>query len=210
MVLDRARGSTRQLLDPIAEKMRSVSPNSLTVVSFMLAVAAAAAIYLSTVQSAYLLLVAFALILVSGFLDALDGAVARLTGRSGAKGDFLDHVLDRYSDIALILGFTFSVFTTSVTLGVLALVGVLMTSYLGTQAQAVGLRRNYGGLLGRADRIVLMLVALLVQLLLSSPSYGAHGPSLLSLTTFDWLLLVFAVLGNITAAYRFAASWRQL
>ena len=37
-------------------------------------------------------------------------------------------------------------------IGVFALTGVLMSSYLGTQAQAVGVGRYYGGILGRADR----------------------------------------------------------
>ncbi len=39
-------------------------------------------------------------------------------------------------------------------IGVFALTGVLMASYLGTQAQAVGVGRYYGGLLGRSDRSV--------------------------------------------------------
>ncbi len=210
MVLDRARTGTRRILDPLAIRLKGVSPNLLTFASFVLAVLAAASILFSTVHSTDLLLAALVLIVFSGFLDALDGAVAHVTGTSGPRGDFLDHVLDRYSDIALVLGFTFSVFTTSVPIGIMALVGVFMTSYLGTQAQAVGLKRNYGGVLGRADRIVLMLIALIIQLALSSPAYGTHGPELLSLTTFDWLLLVFAVLGNITAVYRAVASWKQL
>ncbi len=210
MVLDRARTGTGLILDPLATRLKGVSPNLLTLASFVLAVLAAASILFSTVHSAYLLLAALLLIVFSGFLDALDGAVARVTGTSGPRGDFLDHVLDRYSDIALVLGFTFSVFTTSVPIGIMALVGVFMTSYLGTQAQAVGLKRNYGGMLGRADRIVLMLIALIIQFAFISPASGTHGPELLSLTTFDWLLLVFAVLGNITAVYRAVASWKQL
>lgn len=210
MVLDRAREGAERLLDPLAVSLRNVNPNSITAVSFAAAVAASLSIVFSTPGRSYLLLAAFALVAASGLLDAVDGAVARIRKSSGPRGDFLDHVLDRYSDIALILGFTFSAFTTSVPLGIFALLGVLMTSYLGTQAQAVGLKRNYGGALGRADRIVLMLAALLVAYLLAGAGSTAHGASFLTLTVFDWLLLVFAVLGNITAVYRAVASWRRL
>lgn len=210
MVLDRGRKGAEKLLNPLARKLKKVNPDLLTWISFILAVAASVAILLSSTRLPFLLLAALIMIAASGFLDALDGAVARLNRRSDKKGDFLDHVLDRYSDIGLLLGFTFSIFTTSVVIGMLALVGVFMTSYLGTQAQAVGLKRNYGGALGRADRLVLMLAALLIQYFLSSPVNGVHGATFLSLTTFDWLLTVFAVLGNITAVYRAFASWRQL
>lgn len=210
MVLDRTRDMAEGLLDPLARKLSRFSPNLITAISFALALIAAFAIFIASVRLSFLLLGAFILVAGSGLLDAIDGAVARLRGSAGPRGDFLDHVLDRYSDIALLIGFTFSVFTTSVPIGVFAIVGVLMTSYLGTQAQAIGLKRNYGGILGRADRLVLMLVALIVQYVLSSPVYGMHGPELFHLTTFDWLLLVFAVLGNITAVYRAVASWKQI
>lgn len=76
----------------------------------------------------------------------------------------LDHTFDRYSDIALITGFAFSLYG-NIYIGILALGGVFMTSYLGTQAQALGLKRNYGGVLGRADRLVLMLVILIIEII---------------------------------------------
>ena len=53
--------------------------------------------------------------------------------------------------------------------------GVLMSSYLGTQAQAVGLKRNYGGILGRADRLVLLMVFGAVEVVVPSPVPGSSG-----------------------------------
>ena len=44
------------------------------------------------------------LIFASGVFDALDGEVARRTKRESPRGDLLDHVLDRYADIAILLG----------------------------------------------------------------------------------------------------------
>lgn len=208
MVFDRLRSRSERLLRPITYALSDTPPSTLSWMSFTFAVLTGLSIYFTGLRSLYLLPVALILLAISGLMDALDGAVARATGSASVKGDFLDHVLDRYSDIAIIAGFTFSSLTTHTDLGLFALAGVLMASYLGTQSQAVGLRRNYGGPLGRADRIVIMLLAIIIEIFLVL----IHAPmaSLLSLTTFDWLLLLFAVLGNITALYRAAAAWRML
>ena len=70
-----------------------------------------------------------------------------------------------------------------------------MTSYLGTQAQAVGLDRVYGGLLGRADRLVLIGIVGGVAAVVTDPIEG--------LTVVGWLLVLFAVVGHFTALQRF-------
>jgi archaetidylinositol phosphate synthase len=77
-----------------------------------------------------------------------------------------------------------------------------MTSYLGTQSQAVGLDRVYGGLLGRADRLALMGFAGLGAAVVSTTLYG--------LTVLGWLLAVFAVVGHFTALQRFVGAFRAL
>ena len=83
------------------------------------------------------------LVFVSGFFDVIDGAVARLTHQASARGDFLDHVFDRYADIFIVgraRRFSFA----NPVLALLALVSLLLTSYMGTQAQAVGAGRLAG------------------------------------------------------------------
>jgi archaetidylinositol phosphate synthase len=69
-------------------------------------------------------------------------------------GDLLDHVLDRYADVLVVAGLTVGVGRYA--LWFAAVTGVLLMSYLGTQIQAVGLGRAYGGALGRADRLALV------------------------------------------------------
>jgi len=76
-------------------------------------------------------------VLLNGWLDLVDGALARHLEVSSDGGDLLDHVLDRYADIAVIAGFTVGI--ESYALGFAAVTGVLMTSYMGTQIQAVGI-----------------------------------------------------------------------
>jgi archaetidylinositol phosphate synthase len=78
------------------------------------------------------------LVILCGVLDALDGKIAKLTGKASSRGDFLDHVLDRYADIFIITGI-FAGGAAPWIIGVFGLTGVLMSSYLGTQAQPSGL-----------------------------------------------------------------------
>jgi archaetidylinositol phosphate synthase len=117
------------------------------------------------------------------------------------RGDFLDHAVDRYADIFIITGI-FAGGLVPWQIGVFALTGVLMASYLGTQAQAVGVGRYYGGLLGRADRLVLILVVGVIGLLIPMNIYG--------LTWLGWLLVLFGIFGHITAFQRFAYVWAKV
>ncbi|ESS05055.1 MAG: hypothetical protein A07HR67_00035 [uncultured archaeon A07HR67] len=113
----------------------------------------------------------------------------------------MDHVLDRYADIAVIAGFTAGI--DAYGLGFLAVTGVLMTSYLGTQIQAVGIGREYGGLLGRADRLALMGVVGVVAAVYAEPLFAG-------LNVVGLLLVVFAAVGHLTAVQRFLGAWRDL
>ncbi|MDX1747756.1 MAG: CDP-alcohol phosphatidyltransferase family protein, partial [Halobacteriales archaeon] len=152
MTLDRLRPVAMRVLDPaVAVATRvGLTPDAVSVIAFLLAVGAALTFWRG--ESWYLL--GALLVFLNGWLDLLDGALARAQGIESASGDLLDHVLDRYADIALIAGLAAGVGAYGV--GLLAVTGVLMTSYLGTQAQAVGLERVYGGIMGRADRLALI------------------------------------------------------
>jgi len=117
------------------------------------------------------------------------------------KGDFLDHVVDRYADIFIITGIFAGGFAPW-PIGVFALTGVLMVSYLGTQAQAIGVGRYYGGVLGRADRLFLLIIAGLLNILIPAGVYG--------LPYLGWLLVIFGAIGHFTAAQRFVFVWKEI
>jgi len=201
MVLDSYRSDSKRFLTPAGKAFAGagISANSLTYTSLLLAVLAAYLIY-----SGVLLYLPFAsiLILISSLLDALDGEVARITGTASKRGDFLDHAIDRYADLILLLGIMFSPYA-GLEMGVFAVSGVMLTSYMGTQAQALGCGRNYRGVLGRADRLVLLILAPLIQY-----PFG-HGP-VYELTAFQFLLLWFAIAGHATAVQRGVQIWGEL
>jgi hypothetical protein len=78
---------------------------------------------------------------------------------------------------------------------------------MGTQAQAVGLGRAYAGLMGRADRLVILWFAAWVQLF-GDPNGLGGGP--LVYTPMTLALVLLAVLGQVTAVQRAIASWQRL
>ncbi|SHH62581.1 CDP-alcohol phosphatidyltransferase family protein [Halobaculum gomorrense] len=204
MTLDRLRPLAEKGLSPfvrVADGL-GLSPDGVSVVAFACAVAAGVAFGVRSPAEAPLLYVAgSALVFLNGWLDLVDGALARAQGTDSSGGDLLDHVLDRYADIAVLVGLAAGIGRYG--LGLAAVTGVLMTSYLGTQIQAVGLGREYGGLLGRADRLALVGVVGVV-------AAAVPGPLVVGLGAVALLLVVFAVVGHLTALQRFWGAWSDL
>ncbi|WP_248515136.1 CDP-alcohol phosphatidyltransferase family protein [Salinarchaeum laminariae] len=201
MTLDRLRPLADKGLSPFVTAAARVglTPNGVSVIAFLVAIAAAGAFVAAGSEPLYYVAGGL-LVAVSGWLDLVDGALARRLEVASPAGDLLDHVLDRYADIVLIAGLAAGI--DQYALGFLAVTGVLMTSYLGTQIQAVGLGREYGGLIGRADRLVLIGVAAVAT--------AAYPDTIESLTIVGWLLILFAIVGHLTAVQRFAGAWRDV
>jgi archaetidylinositol phosphate synthase len=197
MTLDQYRNHMKVYFDPlvsIAIKCR-LNANFFTLAALLASAAAGVFFYLR------LELWGIAAVFLNAFCDAMDGAVAREMKTQSRRGDFLDHAVDRYADIFIITGI-FAGGMVPWQIGVFALTGVLMASYLGTQAQAVGVGRYYGGLLGRSDRLVLILVVGVIDLIIPQSFYG--------LGWLGWLLVMFGVFGHITAFQRFLYVWAKV
>ncbi|MCK4444317.1 MAG: CDP-alcohol phosphatidyltransferase family protein [Thermoplasmata archaeon] len=206
MVLDSHRQKADVFLEPIAIRMKNVNPNTISWIAFLCAIFAGVGFWLGDPVGLFFALV---FLVLSSFLDALDGKIARMTGKASKKGDFLDHLLDRYADIFIVGGILLSpAFNTA--LAFLAIVGVLMTSYVGTQAQAVGAGRDYGGILGRADRLVILILFTVLQLI--AIAFGSWGVAVygVTITFIDVAMIIFAIGGNVTAIQRAVSAWRKL
>ncbi|MEM4714412.1 MAG: CDP-alcohol phosphatidyltransferase family protein [Candidatus Nanoarchaeia archaeon] len=200
-MLERFRNKINWLLEKLSYKFKDVSPNKLTILSFGFALAILFTYYFSKTNYFFLLISAL-LIGLSGFFDAIDGFIARLKKRESKRGDFLDHILDRYADFVLIVGLPLTGLCNWI-LALFAYISVLLASYAGTQAQALGLGRIYKGFLGRADRIVILFFALILQ------SFFIHF-KFLNLTILEIAALIFIIFGNLTAFQRIFLSWKYL
>ena len=215
MVLDSMRSQVDFTISPVAKLFKNVSPNVISWIGLIIALISGIVLALSFEHHIFLIIGAI-LVIVSGYFDALDGKVAKLFNKCTKKGDYLDHVFDRFADVFMIGGIAFSGWCDPY-LGIVAIVGTLLTSYMGTQAQAVGAPRLYAGLLGRADRVVLSTLFPIIQYIFLFVANGDFA--YFTITIGDWthdlywleiMMLWFAVVGNITAIQRAIVTWKNM
>ncbi|MBM6546318.1 CDP-alcohol phosphatidyltransferase family protein [Janibacter sp. YIM B02568] len=103
-------------------------------------------------------------LVITGFVfsDTLDGIMARLQGRQGVWGAYLDSTLDRFGDAAVFGGLAIWFFTggedlLTANLALACLILGSLVSYARARAEGVGLRADVG-IAERADRLVSTLV----------------------------------------------------
>lgn len=175
-------------LTSVAKSLHNLglSPNHVSILGIILAVLSAIT-YWQWQLNSLLLILAPLLMLASGLLDALDGALARTYGEATNFGEFFDSLLDRYADTVILCGIILGGLT-ELSWGLAALVGSLLVSYARARAEAAGVKMESVGLAERAERIVLLALA-----------------SFLSFVWLDalcWGVLVLAVLTNLTVIQR--------
>ncbi|MFX0079828.1 MAG: archaetidylinositol phosphate synthase [Candidatus Hermodarchaeota archaeon] len=204
-MIGRIKEQFKQAFTPVARLIArsKIPPNALTLLGPIIASFAA---WMYIQQQ---LAIALLLLLLSGFVDALDGAVARATGKTTAFGGVLDSVCDRYSDaivlIGIILGGWVSTFW-----GILTIVGSLLVSYTRARAEAAGVEQLGVGIAERPERLIILMVVTLLQyltvigLLFPPPSY---------FSIIYWLeygVILIAILAHITVVQRTIAAYRAL
>ena len=163
-----------------------LSPNQVSIFGIILAVLSALTYWQWKLHS-ILLILAPLLMLASGLLDALDGALARLYGEATNFGGFFDSLLDRYADAVIICGIILGGLT-EVTWGLAALMGSLLVSYARARAEAAGVKMESVGLAERAERLVLLALASFL--------------SFVWIEALSWGVLVLAILTNLTVVQR--------
>src|SRR5690606_16343070 len=134
---------------------RGVGPDAVTIAGTVVVVVAALWAY----PTGHLL-VGTLVIALFVLTDALDGTMARLSGRAGPRGAFLDSPLDRVADAAsLVVWFTGAGDSRVTALAALAaLVLGSVVPYARARAEGLGLTANVG-IAERADRLAVVLVA---------------------------------------------------
>ncbi|MFH1895020.1 MAG: CDP-alcohol phosphatidyltransferase family protein [archaeon] len=131
---------------------------------------------------------------LAAFVDVIDGAVARVQGKTTKKGAYLDTITDRYVELIVFLGLFFvslPVFYFSSQLWIfLCLFGGLMTTYSKAAAKEKLFLESElkGGLMERPERLLLLFFILVA--------------GIFSLKLSLYLIVLFAVLSNLTAFQR--------
>lgn len=177
------------LAEPVVRLLArtSITPSTITWLGFILAVGAAILITTGNFLAAGLI------VLLAGFFDMLDGALARRTNKVTPFGAVLDSVLDRLAEGALLLGII--VFyareqpVPEVLLAGAVLVASVLVSYIRARAEALGFECLVG-LFTRPERVIVLALGLLVNQVAIA-------------------LAIIVVLSFFTVAQRLVYVWRQ-
>ena len=200
------RGTWTKAIQPIVLKLGDLDPSVLTWTSLLVSVVGFYMLAIAEMDTngSLMIIMAVILVLVAGVLDALDGALARHQGTDGPYGDFLDHTIDRIVDVGLLVAIGMNAaFVSNMSAGLAAGLLTLLGSYMGTQAQSVGLDRIYGGF-SRADRMIITLLGLLIAAMQAYT--GSAGIDLVSYHEyFEYILLGNEELNGMTGALAISA-----
>jgi len=170
-----------------ALSLSRIHPNVLTFLGLVVNGIAAALLAAGHFVSAGLV------IMGAGLFDMVDGRVARSTNRVTHFGGFFDSVLDRYSDLVLLMGLL--VYYASINrpfyviLTAVVMTGSVMVSYTRARAECT-IERCKVGFMERPERIVLLIIGALFNRMAQ-------------------VLWVIAVLANLTVIHRIIYTWQQ-
>ena len=208
VVADDYRDFGTKILNPLAKRM-PIGPMGISFLSLLTAIGAGYSFYMADLENTNWLLIGALMVFLTAVLDALDGMVARIREISSRRGDLIDHTLDRVADIIIMGGIALGSLV-DITVGFAAIIGILMLSYMGTQAQAVGAGREYAGLLGRADRLVVLVMVPIIQFFGYQEWNLYFSEGYLDLNYMTLMCYAFAIVCTLSAFYRFNRIWTEL
>ena len=192
-MLNRLRPQVKMFLDPIAKRIR-INPNILTIIGLLVSFLSA---YMFATDK---LLIGGLLIAVSGFVDMLDGAVARNNYQTTKFGGVLDSTSDRFADAFILIGIIYGGYVNWI-YGILALHASLTVSYVRARAESEGIECNVG-IAERAERLVIIMAGAFL-----SYFTGIH---IMSMNPLGIAVILIMVLGYITIFQRVYHSWKAL
>ena len=167
--------------------LSKINPNVLTFLGLVINIVAASFLAVGNFRIAGLV------IIFAGLFDMVDGRVARATNQVTRFGGFFDSVLDRYSDLALLVGLLVYYGSINrslyVVLTAVVMTASVMISYTRTRAENI-IPTCKVGFLERPERIVLLIIGAL---------FDRMAP----------VLWVIALLGNLTVMHRMIFTYQE-
>jgi CDP-diacylglycerol--glycerol-3-phosphate 3-phosphatidyltransferase len=168
-----------------------VTPDALTALGLTLCAAGAVAVYFEYRNELLWFWTGAFLFWAGSLLDILDGALARVGGKTTPFGAFIDSTTDRVGEGAMLAAIAL-VFSRhgkdwAVVLAVAAVVGSFLVSYTRARAEALGLRGDVG-LGSRAERVVLITAGLIFA------PWGGLPWAIVALAATAWLTVVQRIL----------------
>ncbi|WP_297981701.1 archaetidylinositol phosphate synthase [uncultured Methanobrevibacter sp.] len=188
-MLNNLRPLLTKILEPVAKRL-NINPNIVTIISPFIAIISA---YFFATGN---LLAGALFILLSGFLDVVDGAVARYHNRASPFGAFLDSTMDRFADAIIFIGIIFGGYCDWF-IGVLAIHSAITVSYVRARAESQGVECNIG-IAERAVRLIILMIGAIIASL-------AHSNAI-----FYYVIVILVILSYFTVGQRVFHVWKEL
>jgi len=183
----------RETLRPALEKMgkgfaaTGLSPNFWTFTGLGFALIAAV-VYGMGIE--FGLIIGCTLLLVSGFFDMVDGQVARITGKTSKKGEYLDSMFDKISEVAIFLGILIGGYAEPY-LVLLAITLSLLVSYARAKSDLINIKLQGIGIGERAERLLVIAVIGIIGFM-------------------DYAVLIVVIIAGVTLIQRMAFTTKNI
>ncbi|MBN2155961.1 MAG: CDP-alcohol phosphatidyltransferase family protein [Candidatus Lokiarchaeota archaeon] len=159
------------------------------------------------------------LFFISGYLDLIDGGVARESGSISKFGGFLDSTLDRFGDSAILIGLMLGNMYWNISWGgglqinnVLGYIGLsisIVISYTRSRAENEGVKMEGIGLMERGERFFFLLIGYIIEAILRGliPSYNGLFFSIIFCIYL--ILCIYTVIVRIIHSYKWLSNPRE-
>ena len=162
-----------------------IHPDAISYFSILAAFAAALCFWKSGTNT-WLLIIAPLFCYLRLWFNMLDGMVAVAAGKASARGEIVNDLPDRISDVIIFVGVAHSDLMNPV-IGYWAAILSLFTAYVGLFGQAIGGRREFGGIMSKPWRMVALSLGAWAMFVCRSRQTGLHDFG--RLTILDWTCL---------------------
>lgn len=183
-MLSKIKSNVTGILNPITKLVvkARIKPNHLTLIGLIIGFASA--FFIANGD----LIIGAIVLLLSGFFDMLDGALARNQGLTTSFGGFLDSVFDRYVDVAIFIAL--GIYGIDWLWVALSLSGALLVSYTRARAEKIVDKCDVG-IAERGERIIILFFGLITNYIL-------------------YAVIVIAILAHLTAIHRVVYTFKLI
>jgi len=157
-----------------------IHPDAVSYLSILAAIVAAICFWKSG-KIRWLLVVAPLFCYLRLWFNMLDGMVAVAAGKASRRGEILNDLPDRVSDVIIFVGVAHSGLMNPI-FGYWAAIAALLTAYVGLFGQALGVQREFGGIMSKPWRMVALHIGAWLEFL----SYRSFG----GFTILDWTCFI--------------------
>lgn len=177
----------RILLSPLVKILSKVPPNILTFAGFLIVLISSIIISIGKYRIGGIILI------LGTILDAVDGQIARNTGKTTKFGAFIDSTLDRYGDFFIFISIAVAGRESIIApLSIFILLGAYITSYTRARADSLGIEIKEGHFT-RFERILIIIIGLII------------GERFII-----YFLIILALGTNITAIHRIVLAYKRM